>query len=301
MDWMLFAAAGAALLTGLAVAGYTRWQSRKLLDSLEDMLRAATEGEFTESAFDETRMSRLETELAHYLSASAMSARNVEREKEKIKTLIADISHQTKTPIANLLLYSELLAEEELTQTAREKLVALHGQTEKLQFLIEALVKLSRLENGIIRLCPEDHAVSYLFERVREQYEAKAQQKGLSLTVQETELHAVFDPEWTAEALANLADNAVKYTKSGEIAFSAVAYEMFVRIDVRDTGMGIAEEEQGKIFSRFYRSQSAGESSDGVGIGLYLTREIVSGEGGYLRVQSAVGKGSLFSMYLPRE
>lgn len=272
-----------------------------MLDSLEDMLRAATEGEFTESAFDETRMSRLETELAHYLSASAMSARNVEREKEKIKTLIADISHQTKTPIANLLLYSELLAEEELTQTAREKLAALHGQTEKLQFLIEALVKLSRLENGIIRLRPEDHAVSYLFERVREQYEAKAQQKGLSLTVQETELHAVFDPEWTAEALANLADNAVKYTKSGEIALSAVAYEMFVRIDVRDTGMGIAEEEQGKIFSRFYRSQSAGESSDGVGIGLYLTREIVSGEGGYLRVQSAVGKGSLFSMYLPRE
>ena len=301
MEWILFAAAGAALLTGLAVAGYTRWQSRKLLDSLEDMLRAATEGEFTESAFDETRMSRLETELAHYLSASAMSARNVEREKEKIKTLIADISHQTKTPIANLLLYSELLAEEELTQTAREKLAALHGQTEKLQFLIGALVKLSRLENGIIRLRPEDHAVSYLFERVREQYEAKAQQKGLSLTVQETELHAVFDPEWTAEALANLADNAVKYTKSGEIALSAVAYEMFVRIDVRDTGMGIAEEEQGKIFSRFYRSQSAGESSDGVGIGLYLTREIVSGEGGYLRVQSAVGKGSLFSMYLPRE
>ena len=301
MEWILFAAAGAALLTGLAVAGYTRWQSRKLLDSLEDMLRAATEGEFTESAFDETRMSRLETELAHYLSASAMSARNVEREKEKIKTLIADISHQTKTPIANLLLYSELLAEEELTQTAREKLAALHGQTEKLQFLIEALVKLSRLENGIIRLRPEDHAVSYLFERVREQYEAKAQQKGLSLTVQETELHAVFDPEWTAEALANLADNAVKYTKSGEIALSAVAYEMFVRIDVRDTGMGIAEEEQGKIFSRFYRSQSAGESSDGVGIGLYLTREIVSGEGGYLRVQSAVGKGYLFSMYLPRE
>lgn len=301
MEWILFAAAGAALLTGLAVAGYTRWQSRKLLDSLEDMLRAATEGDFTESAFDETRMSRLETELAHYLSASAMSARNVEREKEKIKTLIADISHQTKTPIANLLLYSELLAEEELTQTAREKLAALHGQTEKLQFLIEALVKLSRLENGIIRLRPEDHAVLHLFERVREQYEAKAQQKGLSLTVQETELHAVFDPEWTAEALANLADNAVKYTKSGEIALSAVAYEMFVRIDVRDTGMGIAEEEQGKIFSRFYRSQSAGESSDGVGIGLYLTREIVSGEGGYLRVQSAVGKGSLFSMYLPRE
>lgn len=301
MEWILFAAAGAALLTGLAVAGYTRWQSRKLLDSLEDILRAATEGEFTESAFDETRMSRLETELAHYLSASAMSARNVEREKEKIKTLIADISHQTKTPIANLLLYSELLAEEELTQTAREKLAALHGQTEKLQFLIEALVKLSRLENGIIRLRPEDHAVLHLFERVREQYEAKAQQKGLSLTVQETELHAVFDPEWTAEALANLADNAVKYTKSGEIALSAVAYEMFVRIDVRDTGMGIAEEEQGKIFSRFYRSQSAGESSDGVGIGLYLTREIVSGEGGYLRVQSAVGKGSLFSMYLPRE
>ena len=123
--------------------------------------------------------------------------------------------------------------------------------------------------------------------------------KGLSLQLQDTDAFAIFDFKWTAEALANIVDNAIKYTEHGTITISAVSYEMFARIDISDTGTGISESEQAKIFARFYRSKSVREQ-EGVGIGLYLARQIISGEGGYIKVASVPEKGSTFSMFLPK-
>ena len=147
----------AAVLALCAAVGLIVWQRRRtarLMDSIERMLRAAMDGSFSEESFDESRLSRLETELSHYLSASVVSSAHVAEERDKIKELISDISHQTKTPIANLLLYSELLADSELSEEQRGNVNAIHHQTEKLRFLIDALVKLSRLENGILVLSP---------------------------------------------------------------------------------------------------------------------------------------------------
>ena len=249
--------------------------------------------------FDESQLSALETKFAHYLSAAEASSRNVAQEKDKIKALIADISHQTKTPIANLLLYSELLMEETLPASAKANVEALYKQSEKLRFLIDSLVKLSRLENGIISLAPQQASLQPLLESVVEQYAAKVSEKGLSLQLQDTDAFAVFDFKWTAEALANIVDNAIKYTDHGTIRISAVSYEMFARIDISDTGSGISESEQAKIFARFYRSNSV-QKQEGVGIGLYLARQIISGEGGYIKVASVPGKGSTFSIFLPK-
>ena len=186
------------------------------MEEIERMLDAAMTGSFSETNFDESRLSALETKFAHYLSAAEASSRNVAQEKDKIKTLIADISHQTKTPIANLLLYSELLKEETLPASAKANVEALY-----------------------------------------------------------------------------------KYTEHGTITISAVSYEMFARIDISDTGSGIPESEQAKIFARFYRSNSV-QKQEGVGIGLYLARQIISGEGGYIKVASVPGKGSTFSIFLPK-
>lgn len=289
------------LLCVLITAAVILWDRRKVkktFETLEHMLDAATDGTFAESDFDESRLSALETRFAHYLSAAETSARNVAVEKDRIKTLIADISHQTKTPIANLLLYSELLMEEELSDATRSNAEALHHQADKLHFLIGALVSLSRLENGIITLAPRHDALFPMLAAVADQYRAKAAEKGLSLHLQDTKLTAVFDPKWTAEALANLVDNAVKYTAHGSITISAVSYEMFVRIDITDTGTGIPADEQNRIFSRFYRSKNVQDQA-GVGIGLYLSRQIISGEGGYIRVTSDGSRGSTFSVFLP--
>ena len=188
--------------------------------------------------------------------------------------------------------------EETLPASTKANVEALYKQSEKLRFLIDSLVKLSRLENGIISLSPQQAALQPLLESVVEQYAAKASEKGLSLQLQDTNAFAVFD-KWTAEALANIVDNAIKYTEHGTIRISAVSYELFERIDISDTGTGISESEQAKIFARFYRSNSV-QKQEGVGIGLYLARQIISGEGGYIKVASVPGKGSTFSIFLPK-
>lgn len=275
-------------------------RTKATLDTLENMLDAAIKEDFSEKAFDESRMSALETKFAQYLGASAISAKRVAEEKDKIKTLIADISHQTKTPIANIVLYSELLQEEGLSEEAKGNVQALHMQAEKLHFLIDALVKLSRLENGIISLSPRREEIFPMLKSVEEQFRTKAESKGLVLKLNEADISAKFDSKWTREALCNIVDNAIKYTKDGTIIISVTAYEMFVRIDVADSGIGIEEEEQAKIFSRFYRSHAVREQ-EGVGIGLYLAREIIADEGGYIKVSSEYGKSSVFSIFLPRQ
>lgn len=151
---------------GAAIACWNRIKTRRTMNRIGQMLDAAIAGEFTESSFDESKLSALETRFAHYLSAAEISSRNVAQEKDKIKSLIADISHQTKTPIANLLLYSEMLMEENFSQTTMGNIEAIHYQSKKLQFLIDSLVKLSRLENGIITLSEGKHSLRPILERI---------------------------------------------------------------------------------------------------------------------------------------
>lgn len=292
--------AAGVMLAAVGVVLRERWRSARLIQRLDAMLTAAMEGEFSEASFDESRLSALESRLARYLAASALSARNLQAQKDQISALISDISHQTRTPVANLQLYSQLLAEQPLTPQGRRCAQAISAQSEKLQTLIEALVKSSRLETGILALHPEPGPLAPMVARAAAQYAPKAREKQIRLTVGPTEGEALFDPKWTEEALCNLLDNALKYTPAGgSVTVEVRPYEMFTAVCVQDTGPGIPEEEQAKIFGRFYRAPGAYQA-DGVGIGLYLTRQIAAGQGGYVRVNSAPGQGSRFSLYLPR-
>ena len=295
--WGYAAVIGAALLAAALVL-WQRRQSRKILENLGKMLEAAMEGNFTEDSFDESLLSALESSFAHYLAASTVSARKVDAEKEKLKALIGDISHQTKTPIANILLYTQLLKEQPGNTDCLE---ALEGQTKKLQSLIDALVKTSRLETGVIALHPEPGELGSGVTSAVSQLRPKAEEKGVRITLEHGEANAVFDPKWTEEALYNLLDNAVKYTPSGgRVSVFTTVYPMFSAVHVQDTGPGIAEEEQAKIFQRFYRG-TAYREQEGVGIGLYLVRQIAEGQGGFVKVRSQPGQGSTFSLYLPRK
>ncbi len=275
----------------------------KILNSLNRMLDRAIEGNFNETIFDETRYSAVECKMGKYLSASQISAHKVEAERNKIRALIADISHQTKTPISNILLYGELLKEQNLSSDSASCVEAMNEQAQKLQFLIAALVKMSRLEAGIIKVHPIQSDVKDMIEKIRTQYYQIAIEKGLDFLcvaplISPQRLIAFFDEKWTIEAIGNIVDNAIKYTNQGSITLRIKPYEMFCCIEIADTGMGIAEEEQAQIFARFYRSKRVSQKS-GVGIGLYLAREIIMEEGGYIKVQSKLGEGSVFSVYLP--
>ena len=194
---------------------------------------------------------------------------SIAKERADLQELISDISHQVKTPIANLKMINNTLLENEVPpQKQKEFLTAQASQLDKLDFLMQAMIKTSRLETGVISL--------------------------------EQKQQPVYDT--LAAALGGiLLDNAVKYTPAGgQIRVSVEGWEMYVKIDIADTGIGISEQHQGTIFKRFYR-EDAVHDVDGIGIGLYLAREIVTLQGGYIRVVSEVGKGSTFSVCLLRK
>lgn len=274
------------------------WSVNRIMDRLNVMMDHAIAGEPIEDSFDETKMSALETKLAQYLKMNQLRKEQLQKEKDRIDELISDISHQTKTPLANILLYSELLAEAVSDEKSGEMVSAIHTQGEKLSFLIQSLVKTSRLENGLIQTIPEKNLVCELIENVVLQVEKKASQKDIGIEISPITSQAFFDMKWTTEAVGNILDNAVKYTgEGGRIGIAVREYPLFVRIDIKDNGIGIAESDLPKIFGRFYKCTTT-RQEEGVGLGLYLAREIISGQGGYIKVKSQENKETVFSVFL---
>lgn len=274
------------------------WKADKIMNRLNQMLDHAMEGKPIETSYDETKMSALETKLEKYVTMNQMGRVSLEKEKARVDQLISDISHQTKTPVANLLLYSELLNESIEEEENKELVKAIHVQAEKLSFLIQALVKTSRLENGVIQTVPEENDVKTLLEEVIAQADEKALGKNIAIVSFLGQETAFFDKKWTGEAVYNIVDNAVKYTQEGgRIEIRTSRYPLFARIDIKDNGIGIAEDEIPKIFGRFYKGSTT-QQREGVGLGLYLAREIIAGQGGYIKVSSVPGKGSTFSIFL---
>ena len=283
---------------------------QRTLDRLDRMLDEAIAGTFKESDYDESKLSKVESKWKHFLSASALSRENVEKEKDRVKELVSDISHQTKTPMANIRLYTELLKERlEAAQPYAEKdrqenlrlLAEIDRQAEKLGFLIQSLTKMSRLESNIVEVRPKQLYVSELIDAVVQDILPKAGKKNLEVVNTYTGSGmAYYDMKWTKEALGNIVDNAVKYSPCGSrVLLSVTEYKLYTAVSVKDFGAGIREEDTAKIFRRFYRTEDV-HDEDGVGIGLYLAREIVRRENGYIKVKSKPGQGAEFMMYLSR-
>ncbi|MDO4303958.1 MAG: HAMP domain-containing sensor histidine kinase [Bacillota bacterium] len=271
---------------------------RSTLARLEEMLERAIDGTFREEDYDESRLSRLETKWKKYLAMSQLAKRRAEKEQQMTKTLISDISHQTRTPIANILLYAELLQEKEKNPELTPIVENIKSQSEKLDFLIRSLMKASRLESELLLLHPDNQLIRPTLMAAIETVSKEALKKQIGIKLMAEDERACFDRKWTEEAISNLLDNAVKYSPCGSrIRVSVTEYEMFAAVHVQDQGIGIREEEQAQIFERFYRSRDvAGEK--GVGIGLYLVREIAGKQGGYVKLKSVYGSGSVFSFYM---
>ena len=249
----------------------------------------------------ETQLARIGHRLARLYQIMQENRRKVDEERQELQSLISDISHQVKTPVSNLKMATDTLLEKNMTETERIDFIrGIRTQTDKLDFLFQALVKTSRMETGIIQL---EKKTGRLFDTVAQAmsgivYEAEKKEIAVSVDCPDN-LFLSHDSRWTAEALFNLLDNAVKYTPArGKIAVSVVLWEMYVEIKVADTGKGISESNQAAIFRRFYREEEV-HDQQGVGIGLYLAREIVSRQGGYIKVVSEPEHGSEFSIMLP--
>lgn len=218
-------------------------------------------------------------------------------EQRSLQGLVADISHQTKTPLANIQLYLERLEQgaEDASLVAK-----LGAQVEKLDFLLANMVKISRLETGAVRIQKQQALLADTLADALSVIVPKADAKQIRLSVDYDETMTLnHDRRWTAEALANLLDNAVKYTSAGgSVGVRVVLQPVFVQIAVHDSGKGIARERQGTIFTRFYREPEV-HDTEGAGLGLYLARMIVERQGGFIDVVSAPGAGSTFTINLP--
>lgn len=301
MASMTFAVSLLCICAGLVI--YFEKREQKLADQIQKMLDDAIAGKFEDKRLDETKMSAIENSMWRYLCDKEAGSRKLAEEKQQMQTHISDISHQAVIPIANIILYSQLLEERLDLQDLEEgreildEIASIRGQAETLDFLIEALVKLSRLETGIININKERQPIQSVLDAVKNQFQAQADQKKLLFSIVATEEAAVFDRKWTIEAVSNIVDNAVKYTPcGGKISINVESYASLIRMDIMDTGMGIAEVEQANVFQRFYRSRMAGDKP-GVGIGLYLAREVMKAQDGYIKLSSKVGEGSIFSLY----
>lgn len=274
-----------------------------LLEQITLLIEALVEQQERQifSEAEDTLTARLQHQLLKLRNILTAQNQMLAQEKEQIKTLISDISHQIKTPIAAANTFAELLSDGELSAEERtEYITTLQMSLGKLTFLTNSLIKISRLESGIISLKPEKNSLNEIVLQAVKTVYAKAKEKGILITFECAQaFEAVLDFNWTAEAISNVIDNAVKYTpQGGFVRLQITEYPSFLRLDISDSGVGIPEEEQAKIFGRFYRGkQSVG--TDGVGIGLYLTREIINKQNGYMKVSSDEN-GSTFSLFLKK-
>ena len=273
--------------------------SDALCKLLDDMM--SSDQEPPQYAEEENLFYKIQHRLSRLYEVLRESKSSIAKERADLQELISDISHQVKTPIANLKMIDATLLEQTMSpEKQREFLLAMDGQLDKLDFLMQAMIKTSRLETGVISLEPKVQPLYGTLAGALGGILLDAEKKQIEVTVDCPEtVSAAHDRKWTTEALFNILDNAVKYTpEGGKIHVAVACWEMYVKIDVSDTGIGIPEQHQGTIFKRFYREDSVHEAP-GIGIGLYLAREIITRQAGFIRVISEVGAGSTFSVFLP--
>lgn len=287
----------------LIIAGY-EYRIRKFSKVFGKALDQIISGEKLQiQANKETLESKLSHKLIRLLEITEGAVSESRIEKDELQSLLGDISHQIKTPIANIKMYNNILIEREVSKEKEKEFLTLSNlQIEKLDFLMKSMIKMSRLENGVVQLKPKDNFIISIIANALAQINQKAEDKKISIEIScEEEIKAAFDEKWTEEAIFNVIDNAVKYTpKGGKIAIEVEELEMYVAVSICDNGIGIDEEEQGRIFQRFYRSPMV-QVEEGVGVGLALTREIILKEQGFMKIKSELGKGTKFSIYLPKK
>ena len=223
------------------------------------------------------------------------------RDREQLEEIISDISHQIKTPMSNIKMYSDILKNRELTkEKQREFLGLVQLQIDKLESLIDSMIEMSQMEVGMISVLPKRQPLIKLIEEAVCGIAVKAEKKNMDISILcDERLMACYDLKWTTEALVNVLDNAVKYSdENGEIKISVLELGFFIKVQVTDNGKGIEEGNFTQIFKRFYREPEV-QQVEGVGIGLFLAQEILKKQKGYVDVKSSPGRGSTFSLYLP--
>lgn len=271
-------------------------------DTVCNQVEELSKGEVSEIYADEdTLTSKIQMKLDKLSDIVYATVSSQENQKQEVQQIVSDISHQLKTPIANITMYNAMMNSAQITKEQKAQFTeVIDSQVRKLEFLVDALAKMSRLESSLITLEIKPARIFDTIFQAVSQAGAAAEKKGIAFSMDcEQDLLVPHDAKWTQEAIFNLVDNAVKYTpEGGKVSVRTEVWEMFTKIDITDTGIGIAKEHFEDIFKRFYREGKV-HLQEGLGIGLYLSRQIITQQGGYIKVVSKEGEGTTFSVFLP--
>ncbi len=252
---------------------------RSEMSELSDYIDKALDGNLEITEFDEKELSKIKSKLIKFLYSNQVKEKKISTEKNKTKDLIADISHQTKTPITNLSLYISLLEDD----PKDEYIEIIKYELNKLEFLIQNLVKSSRLESDIISLQKHQANLKDIVEDVLREFKVILDEKCISINLKDEDLIFNLDERWLKEAIHNLVDNAIKYSPKGStINISIYKSYLNYNLDIENECEDISEETLPKIFERFYRGKNS-VSKDGLGLGLFIAREIIEKHGGNIR------------------
>lgn len=289
-----------AILLILAVC-YGIYQKRKTYRMIDRLLDSVLNREMiVYSEVEEGEFSALVSKIKQIQDVLENRARSADSEKEQVKSLVSNMSHQLKTPLANLSLYAEILGQGEIAPERKAEFAnKMQRQIEKLNWIVESLSKMVKLEQNIDGFEVKDTPIRQtILDAIDTVYE-KVEKKALHLNLEPFEDRALYhNRKWTVEVFVNLLENAIKYTdKGGAISIHVKPYELYTEIQFSDNGRGIHKEELTDIFKRFYRSPEV-ENMEGSGIGLYLSDLILEKEKGYITATSEYGKGSCFSVFL---
>lgn len=224
-------------------------------------------------------------------------------EENSTKELITNISHQLKTLIASIRMCHELGKSSELSKEERTEFLETETQEiNKMEVLLDELVKLSRLENNMIQLKPEKNSLKQTIIEAVSQIVVKAYEKKIELCVEmEQDIEILYDRKWTVEAIGNVLENAIKYSEpETQIIIRVIDLPNSILVEIEDEGMGVLEEELHEIFQRFFRGKRAKESvKEGAGVGLYLTRYILEQQGAAIIAKRKASKGTIFKIVFP--
>ena len=276
-------------------------EKRKTYRRIDELLDCVLNQEIIlDSDIKEGEYSALVSKMKQIQEVLESHARSAEAEKEQVKSLVSNMSHQLKTPLANLSLYAEILEKNELSQERKNEFFSkMQRQIEKLSWMVESLSKMVKLEQNLDDFEVKNTKIRQtILDAVDTVYE-KLEKKDIQLDMEAFEDRFLYhNRKWTVEVFVNLLENAIKYTeKGGFISIRVKSYELYTEIQVSDNGRGIRQEELTDIFKRFYRSPEV-ENMEGSGIGLYLCNLILEKEKEYITAISEYGKGSCFSVFL---
>lgn len=247
---------------------------------------------------EETLYGKIEYQLMRVQEMLAGRKEEAEKSRDQIQKLISEIAHQMRTPLTNMETYLGFMKDEP-EEVTPEYVAALEQSEEKLHFLVESFIKMSRLEQHIIQIHKEENDMLQTVRNVLGQIQGNAEKKEIQFDIAFPEKAVcAHDANWLGEALYNILENAVKYSENGgRVEVTVSENKMFMKIRVRDYGLGISEGEENKIFQRFYRGRLV-TTQAGFGIGLYLAREIVSLHGGFLTARR-MKAGLLMEIRIP--